>query len=203
MIMKDIILMISLLSLCGCTRHPELKNLQPNRELAQLLSRARTVLVGEFTEPMLITNAGVEQKAYYFQTVGTVTNFQEVDNLVKTLAETGTHGDSGVCLCGVLPSQIFVDAIGHPLCDVYVHVLNNNVIILTNLTKLDGRIVILQPMGEITNFHMIATGDNPRYGNLALGISERLWPDELIRREIKAHNKAAEGTARRLADPRR
>jgi len=203
MLIKDIILVSALSVLCGCARQPELRSLQPNRELAQLASRARTVLVGEFTEPMLITNAGVEQIAYYFQTVGAVTNFQEVEKLAKALAETGTHGDSGVCLCGALPFQVFVDGKGQPLCEVQVHVINNNVIILTNLTRLDGKIVILQPMGEITNFHMIAAGDNPRYGSLALGISERLWPAELIRREIEAHSKAAEGTSHRRDSPRR
>lgn len=118
--------------------------------------------------------------------VGSVTSRTEVAGLTSALAETGTHGDSGVCFCGDLPFLIFLDADGVPLIGTLVHVENHHVILATNLILQSNQLYSARPTGEWFSAESpLPSGDNPKYGQLALRAVKRIWPDECVRRKLK------------------
>lgn len=199
--MKEIAIIVLAACVVGCQRSASISPPAKNEALPQLLSRSHSVLVGEFGEPTFVTNAGCVWKAYPFQAVSIITGVHEVAALTRALAATGSEGNAGLCLCGALPEQVFADPDGRPIFSALVHVPANHVIISTNLVKLGDTIFSIWPTGEVRHGYDIATGNNARYGALALDIVERLWPEELNRREIKNHNQEPGDTAHKVAAP--
>ena len=186
--MKQILTIILLMAACGCGRPRQAETPpQPSSLVQRLVADTRSVIVVGDGESRFITNrTGKVLIGNPMQTVGTVTSRQEIAELTAALAETGMHGDSGVCFCGALPSQVFLNAGGEPLVGALVHVDNNHVILYTNLTLLDGQIYYTSPTGEQFEAEfLLPSGDNPKYGRLALQIVKRLCPDECVRRELK------------------
>ncbi len=195
--MKDILTIMLLIAACGCGRPRQAETPpQPSALVQSLVADTRSVIVVGDGESRFITNlTGEVLIGNPMQTVGTVTSRQEIAELTAALAETGMHGDSGVCFCGALPSQVYLNADGEPLVGALVHVDNNHVILYTNLTLLHGQIYYTSPTGEYFGAESpLPSGDNPKYGTLALQVVERVWPEELKRRDITGHNKALHGS---------
>jgi len=186
--MKYILTILLLASACGCSPpHQADKPPQRNKLVERLVADTHSIIVMGNGESRYITNrTGQVLIGNPIQTVGTVTSRQEIAELTASLAETGMHGDSGVCFHGALPSQIYLNADGDPLVGALVHVDNNHVILFTNLTRLDNQIYYTSPTGEHFGVESpLPSGDNPKYGRLALQAVKRIWPDECVRRELK------------------
>jgi hypothetical protein len=190
--MKRILPLVVIVAAFGCAPPRQAATpAQRDAVVEKVVSRTRAVAVVADGEPRYVTNgAGQVLIGNPMRTVGTVTSQQEIAELTGALAETGAHGDTGVHFCGALPGQLFLDANGMPLVGALVHVDNNLVILFTNLAVLDGQIYYTQPTGEVfVGKSPLPSGDNPKYGALALKMVERFWPEELDRREIKRHNR--------------
>jgi len=201
--MKPILTILTLIAACGCGRPQQADTpSQPSSLVQRLVAETHSVIVVGDGESRFITNrTGQVLIGNPMQTVGTVTSQQEIAELTAALAETGMHGDSGVCFCGALPSQVFLNEAGEPLVGALVHVENDHVILYTNLVLLDGQIYYTSPTGEWSEAESaLPSGDNPKYGSLALSLVKRVWPEELKRRDIQGHNKALHGSTESRAD---